>query len=117
MTSTPTRCGLFSAFGTLTPATGAVDPIFAAISRHRAAWNAAEAAMDDVSRHHVERTAAEALAATVPASRAGIRALLGYLRDLERSLPQNSPDLYDAMPDGFETAVRDSIRVALKAMG
>jgi hypothetical protein len=117
MTSTPTRRGLFSAFASLTPAAGAVDPIFAAISRHRAAWNAAEAAMDDVSRHHVERAAAEALAATVPASRAGIRALLGYLRDLERSLPQNSPDLYGAMPDGFEAAVRENIRVALKAMG
>jgi hypothetical protein len=68
--------------------------------------------MNDVSRHHVERTAAEALAATVPASRAGVEALVGYLRDLERSLPQNSPDLYDAMPDGFEAAVRQNIRLA-----
>ena len=33
-------------------------------------------------------------------------ALVGYLRDLERSLPRN-PDLCDAMPDGFEAAVRD----------
>jgi hypothetical protein len=79
MTSTPTRRGLFSAFASLTPAAGAVDPIYAAIERHRAAWNAAEAAMNDVSRHHAERTAAEALAATVPASRAGVVALVGYL--------------------------------------
>ena len=115
MTITPTRRGLFSAFASLTPTAGAVDPIFAAISRHRAAWNAAEAAMNDVSRHHVERAAAEALAATVPASRAGVEALVGYLRDLERSLPRND-NLHDTMPDGFEAAVRESIRIALKAM-
>jgi hypothetical protein len=77
--------------------------------------NAAEAAMNDVSRHEVERTAAEAVAATVPASRAGVEALVGYLRDLERSLPRND-NLHDAMPDGFEAAVRENIRVALKAM-
>jgi hypothetical protein len=115
MTSTPTRRGLFSAFASLTPAAGAVDPIYAAIERHRAAWNAAEAAMNDVSRHHVERTAAEALAATVPASRAGVVALVGYLRDLERSLPRNS-DMNDAMPDGFEAAVHENIRLALTAL-
>jgi hypothetical protein len=34
--------------------------------------------MNDASRHEVERTAAEALAATVRASLAGIRASLGY---------------------------------------
>jgi hypothetical protein len=63
----------------------------------------------------VERTAAEALAATVPASRAGVVALVGYLRDLERSLPRNS-DMNDAMPDGFEAAVRENIRLALTAL-
>jgi hypothetical protein len=110
----PTRRGLFAAFASLTPA-GAADPIFAAIERHRAAWNAAEAAMNDVSRHQVERTAAEAVAATVPASRAGVVALVGYLRDLERSLPRND-DLYGAMPDGFEAAVRENIRLALTAL-
>jgi hypothetical protein len=31
---------------------------------------------------------------------------IGYLRYLERSLPRNS-DLDDAMPDGFEAAVRE----------
>jgi hypothetical protein len=51
----------------------------------------------------------------VPASRAGIRALIGYLRDLESSLPRNS-DLYNAMPDGFEGAVRENIRVALTSL-
>jgi hypothetical protein len=83
--------------------------------RHRAAWSAAEAAMNDVSRHEVERTAAEALAATVPASRAGVGALVGYLHGLERSFPRNS-DLYDAMPDGFEAAVRENIRLALTSL-
>jgi hypothetical protein len=63
----------------------------------------------------VQRAAAEALAATVPASRAGIRALIGYLRDLESSLSRNS-DLYNAMPDGFEAAVRENIRVALTSL-
>jgi hypothetical protein len=63
----------------------------------------------------VQRAAAEALAATVPGSRAGIRALIGYLRDLESSLPRNS-DLYNAMPDGFEAAVRENIRVALTSL-
>jgi hypothetical protein len=42
----PTRRSLFSAFASLTPAAGAVDPI-------------SEAAMNDVSRHEAERTAAE----------------------------------------------------------
>jgi hypothetical protein len=32
--------------------------------------------------------------------RPGVVALVGYLRDLERSLPRND-DLYGAMPDGF----------------
>jgi hypothetical protein len=45
----------------------------------------------------------------------GLEALVGYLRDLGRSLPRND-DLHDAMPDGFEAAVRENIRVALKAM-
>jgi hypothetical protein len=71
----PTRRSVFAALANVAPAGD--DPIYAAIERHRAAWNAAEAAMDDMTRHEVERTAAEALAATVPASRAGIRALLG----------------------------------------
>jgi hypothetical protein len=112
----PVNHGQINGEGLIINTAGAVDPIFAAIERHRAAWNAAEAAMDDVSRHHVERAAAEALAATVPRSKAGVEALVGYLRDLERSLPQNSPDLCDAMPDGFEAAVRENVRVALKAM-
>jgi hypothetical protein len=116
MTSTPTRRSLFAALASLTPAAGAGDdPIMPAIERHRAAWSAAEAAMNDVSRHEVERTAAEALAATVPRSKAGVEALVGYLCDLERSLPRNS-DLYDAMPDGFEAAVRENIRLALTSL-
>jgi len=42
-------------------------------------------------------------------------ALVGYLRDLERSLPRNS-DMNDAIPDGFEAAVRENIRLALTAL-
>jgi|HubBroStandDraft_4_1064222.scaffolds.fasta_scaffold133217_2 hypothetical protein len=113
MTDTPTRRGLFAPLASVAPAGD--DPIHAAIARHRAAWSAAEAAMNDVSRHEVERTAAEALAATVPASRAGVGALVGYLHGLERSFPRNS-DLYDAMPDGFEAAVRENIRLALTSL-
>jgi flavin-binding protein dodecin len=90
------------------PTTGSAASVKNAIA-------SAEAAMDDVSRHHVERTAAEALAATVPASRAGVAALVGYLRDLERSLPRND-DLYGAMPEGFEAAVRENIRLALTSL-
>jgi hypothetical protein len=107
----PTRRSLFAAFASLTPTAGADDPIYSAIERHRAAWSAV--ASD--ATHEVQRAAAEALAATVPASRAGIRALIGYLRDLESSLPRNS-DLYNAMPDGFEAAVRENIRVALTSL-
>jgi len=51
----------------------------------------------------------------VPASRAGVGALVGYLHGLERSFPRNS-DLYDAMPDGFEAAVRENIRLALTSL-
>ena len=45
----------------------------------------------------------------------GLEALVGYLRDLERSLPRND-NLHDAMPDGFEVAVRENIRLALTAL-
>jgi hypothetical protein len=113
MTSTPSRRALFAAFASVAPAGD--DPIYAAIERHRAAWSAAEAMLNDVGRHEVERTAAEALTATVPRSKAGVVALVGYLRDLERSLPRNS-DLCDAMPDGFEAAVRENIRLALTSL-
>jgi hypothetical protein len=51
----------------------------------------------------------------VPRSKAGVEPLVGYLYDLERSLPRNS-DLYDAMPDGFEAAVRENIRLALTSL-
>ena len=113
MTDTPTRRSLFAPLASVAPAGD--DPIHAAIERHRAAWNAAEAAMNDVSRHEVERTAAEAVAATVPASRAGVEALVGYLRGLERSLPRND-NLCGAMPEGFEAAVRENIRLALTSL-
>jgi hypothetical protein len=107
----PSRRSLFAAFASLTPGAGAADPICAAIERHRTAWNAV--ASD--ATHRAARAAAEALAATVPRSKAGVEALVGYLRDLERSLPR-SDDLYGAMPDGFEVAVRENIRLALTAL-
>jgi hypothetical protein len=51
MTNTPIRRSLFGAFASLAPAAGADDSVYAAIERHRAAWKASEAAMNDVSRH------------------------------------------------------------------
>jgi hypothetical protein len=58
--------------------------------------------------------AAEALMSIVPVTMYGVIALLDYLHGFERLLPPD--DWHDGLPDGFEAAVRENVRKALKAM-
>jgi hypothetical protein len=89
------------------------DQVMAAIERHRAAFAAFEAAPSEVS-HGAAADAAEALASTVPTTIEGVIALLDHLRDFERLLPLD--EWHDGLPDGFEAAVCESVRISLKAM-
>jgi hypothetical protein len=58
--------------------------------------------------------AAEALMSIVPATMQGVIALLDYLHGFERLLPLDQ--WHDGLPDGFEAAVRENVRMALKAL-
>jgi hypothetical protein len=99
------------------------DPIMFAIKRHREAFAAFLAAPVQWAGNHfeflaaereAEREAAEELMATVPTTMHGVIALLDCLHGFERELPLH--EWHIAFPVGFEAAVRENVRVALKAL-
>ena len=87
------------------------DPIYAVIERHKGAVAATEASGENVSAKLVERDTAIArkLMATVPTTRAGLLAMLGYVREAEKahaiSLESNDDQLA-ALLSSIESAVR-----------
>jgi hypothetical protein len=105
------------------PAGAGADPFYAAIQAQRRAWANFEASVLEDRDPELAPTYAaldmafsqtDALAATVPTTLAGVVALLEYLHRFESVIPPD--DWFDGLPGGFETKVRESVRVVLKAL-
>jgi hypothetical protein len=87
------------------------DPIYAAIMAHRTALAVFIAAPSEQTFVPVS-AALDAMVTTVPTTMPGCGALLDYIRHPERT-DYPGPELF---PEGFEAAVRESLRVALARM-